>query len=86
MTATPDTAPQPSGDCELTSYAEIVEVITNLRFLVREKRRRERLSMRAAAEQIGVGNASTIHRFEHGNDVSTENLVAMIRWLDRGAS
>jgi hypothetical protein len=68
------------GECELSTYAEIVEVITNLRFLVRERRRRERLSMRAVADLTGL-NASSIHRFENGKDVSTDNLLALVRWV-----
>lgn len=71
-----------ASDCELSTYAEVIEVIENLRFLVREKRRRDRLTMRDVATAAdGDMNASTIHRFEHGKDISTANLVALIRWV-----
>lgn len=69
-----------SDDCELSTYTEIVEVLTNLRFLVRERRRRERISMRRLAEITGLAGSS-IHRFEHGKDVSTEGLLALVRWV-----
>lgn len=68
-------------ECELTSYAELIEVIANLRFLVREKRRRERLSIRAAAEQAGLSAYSTVHRFEFGAEVQTTTLIALIKWV-----
>lgn len=76
-----------ADECELSTYDELVEVITNLRFLVREKRRRERLSYRAAAEAVGLSgkSGSTLHRFEGGQDVSAENLVALIRWVGAAA-
>lgn len=67
--------------CELTSYDELIDVITNLRFLVRERRRRERLSLRAAAEQAGVPTMSTVYRFEQGESVRTDTLIAFIRWV-----
>lgn len=74
MTAPPD-------QCELSSYSELVEVILNLRFLVREKRRRERLSMREVGRQTGL-SPSTFTRFEtHGHDLSTDGLVALVKWL-----
>lgn len=69
-----------ADDYELSTYTEIVEVLANLRFLVRERRRRERVSLRTLAKITGV-TASTIHRFEHGKDVSTEGLLALVRWV-----
>lgn len=66
--------------CELSTYTEIVEVLTNLRFLVRERRRRERISQRRLAEITGLANSS-VHRFEQGKDVSTEGLLALVRWV-----
>lgn len=70
-----------SDDCELTPYSEMAQIISNLAFLVREKRRARRLSMRQVAIEIGI-NASTIHRLEHGKEVSTANLVSILAWLD----
>lgn len=70
-----------ADECELSTYDEVIEVIENLRFLVREKRRRDRLSLRAVAEQAGIKGASTVHRFEQGRDASTDVLVALIRWV-----
>lgn len=72
-----------SEECELTSYGEMVEVIENLPFLVREMRRERRLSMRRAAEETGL-SASTFARLESGeHGVSADGLVSLLRWLDR---
>lgn len=70
----------PNG--HLTPYAELAEVLANLPLLVRERRRQERLSIRAAAEQIGI-SFSTIHRMEHGDDMNEASLAAVLRWLAR---
>lgn len=75
-----------ADECELTSYDELIEVITNLRFLVREKRRRERLSIRSAAEQAGLSVHSTVYRFERGHSVHTDTLVPLIRWVAGGGA
>ena len=75
-----DASPPPVDHCELSTYAELVEVIVNLRFLVREKRRRERLSQRAAAKVIGC-TPMTISRFESGAEVDTHNLIYLIEWV-----
>lgn len=70
-----------TDDCELTTYAEMADVVSNLAFLVRERRRERRLSQRAAATEMGL-NGSTLHRLEHGGDVATASLVAILGWLD----
>lgn len=69
-----------ADDCELSTYTEVIEVLVNLRFLVRERRRRERISLRALGRMIGL-SASTIVRFEQGNDISTEGLLVLICWV-----
>jgi transcriptional regulator with XRE-family HTH domain len=71
-----------SAKDQLTTYGELAQVIDNLPLLVRERRRHHRLSMRAAAAQIGVSN-STVLRLEDGNDVDSGTLAAVLRWLDR---
>ena len=46
-------------------------------------RRRERgLSLRAAAEEIGIG-FNTITRLEKGHDVTLDSAIAVLRWLDK---
>lgn len=76
MTDTPATEPP------LTTYSELAEILTNLPLLVRERRRGDRLSLRAAAEQAGIG-FNSLYRFEKGHDVNGDNLAAILRWLDR---
>ena len=65
----------------LTSYAELAEIITHLPMLAREHRRGGRLSLRTAADQIGMG-FNSLYRFEKGCDVNFASLVAILRWLD----
>jgi transcriptional regulator with XRE-family HTH domain len=66
----------------LTPYGELAEVLANLPLLVRERRRQQRLSVRAAAEQIGI-SFSTISRMENGDDMNEASLAAVLRWLAR---
>jgi hypothetical protein len=73
--------PVSSGSGELSSYAELVDVLGLLPVLVREARRRRRLSLRAAAAQMGV-SPSTAMRIEEGQDCALSNAVAVLRWLD----
>ena len=65
---------------DLSSYAELIGIIEALPVLVREKRRRLSLGLRAAADQSGVG-MSTISRFENGENLSQDGLVALLRWV-----
>lgn len=69
-------------DCELTTYAEMANVLGNLTFLVRECRRARRLSMRAAATEMGLA-PSVLHRMEQGTSApALPNVVAILIWLD----
>lgn len=74
---------EPTG--RLTTYTELAAVLDALPLLCREKRRREGLSMRAAARQIGC-SFSTVHRFEGGKGAHLDNAAAVLRWLDMEAS
>lgn len=46
----------------------------------RVKRARERLSVRGAAEQIGV-SAATVSRFENDRELSADHFMAVCKWL-----
>jgi transcriptional regulator with XRE-family HTH domain len=70
---------------QLTTYAELADVIANLPMLCRENRRRLGLSTRAAASQIGCSFA-TISRFERGEDCSLSNAVLILRWIAKGGT
>jgi ribosome-binding protein aMBF1 (putative translation factor) len=63
-----------------TPYAELTDVLANLPLLCRERRRQDGLSVRAAAEQIGI-SFSTVSRFENGEDANESTLAAVLRWL-----
>jgi transcriptional regulator with XRE-family HTH domain len=70
------------SDGELTTYAELAAVLDSLPLLMREKRRKDRLSVRAAAEQAGV-SFMTFSRWERGDTGRNVSAVAeMLRWLD----
>jgi hypothetical protein len=63
------------------SYSEVAEVLDQLPMLCREKRRREELSLREAAAQMGVA-FSVVHRFENGTGVHMDSAKAVLHWLD----
>lgn len=68
------------ADDRPAAYDELIKVLTNLRFLVRETRRRRGLSIRAAAEQLGLSH-TVISRFEEGAGVQLGNAIVLLRWV-----
>lgn len=66
---------------ELSSYAELAEVIEHLPILIRETLRTRKLSLRQAGLEIGT-SASKIMRIERGDDFSAKTIVDVLRWLD----
>lgn len=69
-----------SGDGLPTSYEDIYNVMCMLPVLVEEKRRRERLSLRAAASDSGVSD-NVIMRFEKNENVEFRNALALLAWV-----
>lgn len=69
------------SDCELTSYADLADIVENLAFLVREKRRERRMSARAVAVEAGL-SPSTLTRLDQGRTVASDGLVALLRWME----
>lgn len=69
-----------SADPALTRYDELLDVLDHLPILVREKRRRDGLSVRAAARGLGV-SFSTLSRVEHGEDCSLATARALLGWV-----
>lgn len=70
-----------STEGDLSSYDEIVAVLDALPILVREKRRRDRMSLRAAGDAAGVG-FNTLARIEGGEKhCSLPNAISVLRWL-----
>jgi transcriptional regulator with XRE-family HTH domain len=65
----------------MSTYTELAEVLDALPMLCREKRRREGLSLREAASQMGVA-FSVVHRFENGTGVHVDSAKAVLQWLD----
>lgn len=60
--------------------AELLEVLDLLPLPVREKRRRDGLSVRAAARDLRV-SFSTLSRVEHGEDCSLSNARTLLAWV-----
>lgn len=65
---------------ELSSYAELAGLLDALPVLLREARRRRRLTMREAAAEMGC-SISTVCRIEAGEDCVLSNALAVLRWL-----
>jgi len=63
-----------------TTYDELADVLVLLPTLVREKRRRQGLSLRAAAEAANV-SFTVLMRFEQGNGIVLSNAIALLRWV-----
>lgn len=68
-------------DGALTTYAELAAVLESMPLICRETRRIRRLSLRSAADKMGV-SFSTIGRFENGEDARYETFIAVMKWLD----
>ena len=65
----------------LVSYPEIARVVELLPTLVREKRRRNGLSLRVAGDQTSVA-AATLMRFEYGTGgIAWEKVPVLLRWV-----
>ena len=65
----------------LSTYAEMMEVLDALPLLIREKRRRDGISMREAARQMGI-NPAVIHRIENGEGIHLSNARSVLHWLN----
>lgn len=68
----------------LTPYAELIELLEALPLLVRERRRRCGLSLRATAGQAGV-SFSSLARFEHGRGIDLSTAVLLLAWVGEPA-
>lgn len=76
------TTPNPTPTGELTPYGELAAILDALPLLLREQRRARRLSMAAAAQQIGT-NSATVYRIEaEQGQASLPNAIAVLRWMD----
>lgn len=68
----------------MMTYGAIADELAGLPAVALEIRNLRRLSVRAAASQIGV-SFSTLSRFEVGKNVELSSVLAILRWLDGGA-
>lgn len=66
-----------------TSYDELIELLAALPLLIREKRRRDGLTLRAAGKATGL-SFSTVYRVEQGeSDPTLSHVIVLLRWLGR---
>lgn len=61
-------------------FAHVVDVIRRLPYLLREKRKRDELTQREAAQQIGISQ-TTVFRIENGDGVVLRKAEAALCWL-----
>ncbi len=66
---------------ELSTFAEIVEVLDTLPIIMRNARRARRLSVREVARQAGL-SFSTVSRMENAEEFTSVSLRAVLAWLD----
>lgn len=59
---------------------DMVDIAENIGFLVREERRKRRVSARQVGREIGITSA-TFTRLEKGHSINVNTLVALLRWL-----
>lgn len=71
--------PRTSNPAAPTGYDEVIGVLESLPVIVREARRRKGLSLRSAAEEIGV-SFSTMSRIEAGHGCVLESAIAVLWW------
>ncbi len=69
-----------AADDRPMAYDELIEVLTNLRFLVRETRRRRGLSIRATADQLGLSH-TVLSRLEDGAGIQLSTAITLLRWV-----
>lgn len=69
-------------DAELSSFADLAQVITDLPIIVHAARRMRRLSVRGLAEEVGV-SPMTISRVENGREIEGPTMRALLLWLDK---
>jgi hypothetical protein len=68
------------GDTRPSSYAELLNVLDSIPVLVREKRRRDGLSIRAAGKASGV-DFNAIARAEQGAGMQLGTARALLVWV-----
>lgn len=64
----------------LTSYIELVDILSNLPILVKEKRRRLQISQRELGRALNMSFA-TISRFERGEDAMLSSIIPLLKWV-----
>lgn len=64
-----------------TAYGELIRTLEALPTLVLEKRRRNGLSLRTAAEQIPNVGPNTVFRVEKGHGITLQATIALLQWV-----
>lgn len=63
-------------------YGQVADVLNTLHVTIRRQREARRLSVRAAAKEMGLA-ASTLSRLERGYDLNMDSVIAALRWLEK---
>lgn len=66
-----------------TTFAELAKLIEHMPIILVNARRARHLSQRAMALQAGM-SFSTVSRIENGQEMNSDSLLAVLRWLDAG--
>lgn len=86
MSDRPTSPSEPDNEHRVpTSYEELISILEALPTLVREKRRRDRLTLRGAGERSGIG-FNTLSRVEQGEQCSLSNALRLLHWVAEPSS
>jgi len=71
-----------SGPTHESTYAELADVLESLSHAVAITRRARGVSLRQCAQETGV-SFTTVRRFENGEAIAMDSVVALMRWIDQ---
>ena len=69
-----------NNSCKVVSAVQQSAPIKNLRTLVADHRKQQNLSVRQAAQAMGMSHTS-LWRFEKGKSLQEKQWTALMRWL-----
>ena len=64
----------------MSTYLELADIIDALPMLLVQERRARNMTMKAAADEIGLSHA-TLSRIETGGGFHADSAAAVLRWL-----
>jgi transcriptional regulator with XRE-family HTH domain len=70
-----------NNDTELSTYAELADVLANLGTLLRMVRKQRDMSFREIGDIIGVHHATLSRLERHVGSASNDTAIRLLRWL-----